>query len=80
MVFAFDKFPSYLLRLKVILHIDHLLLRYWITKKDSKPRLIRYVFFLREFVFMVKDQKGIENKVVDLSRLEDESLLELGNG
>ncbi|XP_033510762.1 uncharacterized protein [Nicotiana tomentosiformis] len=41
-------------------------------KKDAKPRLIRWVLFLQEFDFEVKDRKGIEIQVADhLSRLEE---------
>lgn len=34
-VFAFDKFT------KVIVYTDHAPIKYFISKKDSKPRLIR---------------------------------------
>ena len=40
-VFALDKFQSYLLGSKVIIFSDHVVLRYLITKKEAKPQLIR---------------------------------------
>jgi hypothetical protein len=40
-VFAIDKFRSYLVGAKVIVYIDHAALKYQLTKKDAKPRLIR---------------------------------------
>ncbi|KAM1972847.1 hypothetical protein FF1_019358 [Malus domestica] len=40
-VFALDKFRSYLLGTKVIIYIDHAALKYLLTKKEAKPRLIR---------------------------------------
>ena len=40
-VFAFDKFRAYLVRTKVTVYINHAAIRYLISKKDVKPRLIR---------------------------------------
>ena len=40
-VFALDKFQSYLLGSKVIIYSDHATLRYLLTKKEAKPRLLR---------------------------------------
>lgn len=40
-VFFFDKFKSYLLGSKVILHIDHAALKFLFAEKNAKPRLIR---------------------------------------
>ena len=45
-VFAFKNFCSYLLRTRVIVKTIHYALRYLIAKKDAKPRLIKWVFFL----------------------------------
>jgi hypothetical protein len=39
-VFAIKKFRSYLVGAKVIVHTDHAALKYLLTKKDTKPRLI----------------------------------------
>ena len=46
-VFAFEKFCSYLLGMRVIVHTDHSALRYLMRKKDAKPRLIRWVLLLQ---------------------------------
>ena len=40
-VFALDKFRSYLLGNKVIIYFDHAALKYLLTKKEAKPRVIR---------------------------------------
>jgi hypothetical protein len=45
-VFAVDKFKSYLVGVKVIVYIDHAVLKYLLTKKDAKPRLIRWSLLL----------------------------------
>ena len=69
--FAFDKFRPYLIGNKVVVHTDHSAIKYLMTKKDAKPRLIRWVLLLPEFDVEIKDKKGIENLVADhLSRLE----------
>ena len=48
-VFAFDKFRPYLLRNKVIVFTYHSEIKYLMTKKDAKPRLIWWVLLLQEF-------------------------------
>ncbi|KAH9794255.1 hypothetical protein KPL71_004834 [Citrus sinensis] len=70
-VFALDKFRSYLIGCKVIIFTDHAALKYLLTKKDAKARLIRWVLLLQEFDIEFRDKKGSENVVADhLSRLD----------
>ncbi|KAJ4724585.1 Transposon Ty3-I Gag-Pol polyprotein [Melia azedarach] len=72
-VFAFDKFRSYLIGSKVIVYTDHSAIKYLLAKKDAKPRLIRWVLLLQEFDWEIRDKKGFENLVANhLSRLEHE--------
>ncbi|KAF8107788.1 hypothetical protein N665_0117s0056 [Sinapis alba] len=69
-VFAFEKFQSYLVGSKVVVHTDHAALKYLMNKKDVKPRLLRWILLLQEFDTEVKDKKGLENGVTDhLSRI-----------
>ena len=47
-VYACDKFRSYIEESKVIVHTDHRALKYLLTKKDAKPLLIRWVLLLQK--------------------------------
>nr|GFA88334.1 reverse transcriptase domain-containing protein [Tanacetum cinerariifolium] len=70
-VYAFEKFWSYLIMNKCTVHTDHSALKYLFAKKDAKARLLRWVLLLQEFDFDVVDTKGPENLAADhLSRLE----------
>ncbi|CAN6560246.1 unnamed protein product [Malus baccata var. baccata] len=72
-VFALDKFRSYLLGTKVIIFTDHAAFKYLLTKKKAKPRLIRWMLLLQEFDIEIRDTKGVENVVADhLSRMVHE--------
>ncbi|KAK9046175.1 hypothetical protein V6N11_052074 [Hibiscus sabdariffa] len=74
-IFAFDKFRSYLIGAKVTVYTDHSTIKYLISKKDAKPRLIRWILLLQEFDVEIIDRKGTENQVVDhFSRLENEDI------
>ena len=69
-VFAFEKFRSYIVNSKVIVYTDHAAIKYLLTKKDAKPRLIRWILMLQEFDVEIRDKKGVENVVADhLSRM-----------
>ncbi|CAA0819371.1 Uncharacterized mitochondrial protein AtMg00860, partial [Striga hermonthica] len=69
-VFSLEKFRSYILGSKVIVHSDHATLRYLLSKTQSKPKLIRWILLLQEFDVEIRDRKGCENVVADhLSRI-----------
>jgi hypothetical protein len=64
-VFAFEKFRYYIMILKVIVYTGHTAIKYLLSKKDAKPRLIRWILILQEFDVEIHDKKGVENVVVD---------------
>ncbi|GJS78828.1 reverse transcriptase domain-containing protein [Tanacetum coccineum] len=71
-VYAFEKFWSFLIMNKSIVYTDHSALKYLFAKKDAKARLLKWVLLLQEFDFKVIDTKGAENFAADyLSRLEN---------
>ena len=42
-VFTLDKFCAYLISFPITIFIDHVALKYLLSKKDAKARLIRYI-------------------------------------
>jgi len=45
-VFALEKFRSYLVGSKIVIYIDHAAIKYLLRKADSQPRLIRWILLL----------------------------------
>nr|GEY96383.1 hypothetical protein [Tanacetum cinerariifolium] len=71
-VYTFEKYWSYLIMNKSIVHTDHTAIKYIFAKKDAKARFLWWVLLLQEFNFKVLDTKGAENLTADhLSRLEN---------
>ena len=76
-VFALEKFRSYIVGSPVTFFTDHAALKYLLSKQDTKPRLTRWIPPCQEFNLTIKDKKGVENVVADhLSRLVLETTFE----
>jgi hypothetical protein len=58
-VFALDKFRSYLLGSKVVIYSDHAALRHLMAKRETKPRLIRWILLLQEFDLELKIKRDL---------------------
>jgi hypothetical protein len=76
-VFAIKKFRTYLVGTKVIVYTDHAALKYLLTKRDAKPRLIRWILLLQNFDLEIGDKKRVGNSVAHLSHLQFEESGEL---
>jgi hypothetical protein len=57
-VFAFEKFRSYIVNSKVIVYTDHAAIKYLLAQKEAKPRLIRWILLLLEFDIEIHDKRG----------------------
>ena len=67
-VFALDKFCAYFIVSPITIFKDHIALKYFLSKKDSKLHLNRRIILLQEFDLTIKE---VENMVADhLSCLE----------
>ena len=64
-VYALDKFRSYLIGSDIVIFTDHSALKYLLKKKKSKARFIRWVLLLQDFDIQIRDKKGVENVVAD---------------
>nr|GEW59366.1 reverse transcriptase domain-containing protein [Tanacetum cinerariifolium] len=75
-VYAFEKFWSYLIMNKSIVYLDHFVLKYLFAKKNSKARLLCWVLLLQEFAFKEKTKRLHDSKIKDhVFNIDDRVLL-----
>ena len=61
-VYALEKFRPYIMGSKIVIYIDHAALKYLFSKKEAKPRLIRWVLLLQEFDLEIRDKKEAKTR------------------
>ena len=77
-VFACEKFRSYFIGSPIVFYSDYATLKYLMSKKDSKPRFVRWILSLQEFDIIIKDKKRTKNIIVDhLLRLTIKSTFDI---
>jgi len=64
-IFGFENFRPYLIGSHVIVYTNHSVLKHLLSKRDSKPRLMRWILLLQEFDCEIKDKKGSKSLVAD---------------
>ena len=63
-VFALEKFRSYIVGSPVTIFTDHAALKYLLSKQDTKPRLTRWILLCQDFNLTIKDKKGCRPKIL----------------
>ncbi|RDY14045.1 Retrovirus-related Pol polyprotein, partial [Mucuna pruriens] len=77
-VFALDKFRSYLFGSKIIVFSDHVALRFLLKKPDAKPRLIQYKKGVKNYIADHLSKIGRESKPISIKdEFLDEELLHI---
>ena len=56
-VYALNKFRAFLIGSSIMVFTNHSTLKYLLTKKDAKARLIRWILLLQEFNLQIRDKK-----------------------
>ncbi|XP_062118825.1 uncharacterized protein LOC133832505 [Humulus lupulus] len=68
-IFALEKFRSYLIGTKVIVYNNHAALKYLLAKKEAKPRLNQWILLLQEFDLEIKDKRPLKSYQETLHKL-----------
>jgi len=76
-IHALKMWRHYLLGKKFILITNHISLKYLFSQPDPHARKARWMAFLSEFDFNIKNIKGKENKIVDALSKHPYNLMEV---
>ena len=58
-VFACEKFRSYIMGSHVIVHTDHAAIKYLMSKKEAKPRLIRWGYCYKSLIWKLRIKRVV---------------------
>ena len=58
-IFALEKFRSYIVGSPVTIFTDHAALKYLLSKKDIKPRLTRWILLCQEFNLLLRIKREL---------------------
>jgi hypothetical protein len=64
-IHAINKFRHYITEYIVILHIDHVVIKYLMNKPITNGRVTRWLLLLQEFDITILDKPGKDNVVVE---------------
>ena len=64
-LFALEKFKSYIVGSPVTIFTDHAAVKCLLSKNETKLRLTRWILLCQEFNLTIKDKKGVENVVAN---------------
>lgn len=69
-IFAFEKFWTYLVGYPTIVYTDHAIIRFLFEKKESKPHLMRWVLLLQDYDLQIQGKNWSKNRVTDFIDFE----------
>ena len=61
-VYALKKFRPYILGSKIIVYMDHVALKYLMSKKEAKPRLIRWFSFFQNLIWRSRKRREVRTQ------------------
>ncbi|GJR55283.1 reverse transcriptase domain-containing protein [Tanacetum coccineum] len=72
-VYAFEKFWSYLVLSKTIVYTDHSALKYLFNKQDAKPRFLWWILLLQEFTIEIQINDNFPHESLNMISLNPDN-------